>query len=89
VDYILLEILSQQSLPIHKNSKFLVAVLLRGYVEGLPRKVRSIFDTTIQILVFCAVLVLIVALDRPAFTDQRLLSISWQAQIELRQDTQP
>jgi len=87
MDYILSKVLSQQSPPIHKNSKILVAVLLRGYVEGLLRKVRSIFDTTISILVFCAVLVLIVALDRPAFTDQRLLSR--QARIELHQDTQP
>jgi hypothetical protein len=57
-------------------------------VKGLLRKVRSIFDTTIRILVFCAVLVLIVALDRFAFTDQRLLNISRQARVDLQQDMQ-
>lgn len=88
MDYILSEVLSQQSLPIQKNSKFLLAVLIRGYVKGFLRKVRSIFDTTLQILVFCAVLVLIVAFDRPVFTDQRLLGISRQARIELQQDMQ-
>jgi len=50
-------------------------------VEGLLNKVRSIFETTIQILIFCAFLVLIVVLDRRAFTNQRLLGISWQARI--------
>jgi len=88
MDYILSEVLSQQSPPIHKNSKFLVAVLFRGYVERILSKVCSIFDTTIQILVFCAVLVLIFALDRPVFINRRLLGISRQARIELQQDMQ-
>jgi hypothetical protein len=66
----------------------MVAVLFRGYVEGLLSKVRSIFDITIQILVFCAFPVPIVALDRPTFSDQRLLGISRQARIELQQDMQ-
>jgi len=57
----------------------MVAVLFKEFVEGLLSKVRSIFDTIIYILIFCAILVLIVALDRLVFTDQRLLSISQQA----------
>jgi len=52
MDYILSKVLSQHSPPIHKNSKLLVAVLFRGYVEKILSKVRSIFDTTIQILGF-------------------------------------
>jgi hypothetical protein len=67
----------------------MVAVLFRGYVEGLLSKVSGIYDITIQILVFCAIPVPIVALDRPAFTDQRLLGISRQSRIELQQDMQP
>ena len=37
---------------------------------------------------FCADLVLIVALDRFAFTDQRLLGISRQTRVDLQQDMQ-
>ena len=54
----------------------MVAVLFKEFVEGLLSKVRSIIDTIIYILIFCAILVLIVALERPVLTYQRLLSIS-------------
>jgi len=89
MDYILSKVLSQQLPPIHKNSKLLVAVLLSGYVERMLSKVRSIFDTTIQIQVFFAVLVLIFALYRRAFINRLMLGISQQARIELQQDMQP
>lgn len=64
----------------------LVSVLLRGYMDGLLGKMRNIFATTMMILAFSVVLVLIVDLDRPAFTDRRLLDTSQQALIDLYND---
>jgi len=76
MDYILSKVLSQQLPPIHKNSKLLVAVLLSGYVERMLSRVRSIFDTTIQIQVFFAVLVLIFSKDPPGFFHRRFFGLS-------------
>ncbi len=62
----------------------MVSILLRGYTDGLMGKVRSMFGATMLILAFTAVLVLILDLDRPPFTDQRLLDLSNQALIDLQ-----
>lgn len=65
------------------------SLLLRGYMDGLQGKTRNYFAITILILTFSAVLVLIVDLDRPPFTDQRLLSVDHQALVDLQQSIRP
>jgi hypothetical protein len=50
----------------------LVTILLRGYMDGLLGKLRSLFAATILILVFSAILVIIVDLERPPYNDRRL-----------------
>ena len=65
------------------------SLLLRGYMDGLQGKIRNYFAIVILILTISAVLVLIVDLDRPPFTDQRLLSIDHQALVDLQQSIRP
>lgn len=65
------------------------SLLLMGYMDGLSGKIRSHFAIAMLILAFSAVLVLIVDLDRPPFTDQRLLSVDHQALVDLQQSIRP
>lgn len=62
------------------------SMLLMGYIDGLTGKQRSYFANLILILAFSAVVVLIVDLDRPPYTDSRLIHVSQQALASLRKD---
>ena len=55
-------------------------------MDGLTGKVRSIFGSTMMVLTFSAVRVLIVDLDRPALTDRRLIKVDLQALEDLQRD---
>ena len=57
-------------------------------MDGLAGNVRSFVAITMLILGCAAVLVLIVDLDRPVFTDRRLISVSHQAMVDLQQNMQ-